>query len=121
MRHRRFSPRETGNSFEVPFESAEEAWFWFIAATLARAAGARPIRDMADPVRPCLPDDIHRIVEQLYRDRLLHRRHLAVLSEYGQQFLPPTDRTQEQLVASRLWDEAMSQIEAVMRGKGLLQ
>ena len=39
----------------MPFESAEEAWFWFIAAQQAKCDGARFMSGAGDVPRPCEP------------------------------------------------------------------
>ena len=39
----------------VPFPSAEEAWFWFIQAQEAKAAGARVRAGLGLTERPCEP------------------------------------------------------------------
>ncbi len=40
-----------------PFRSAEEAWFWTMAALIARRDGARITAGKGE-IRPCEPDDV---------------------------------------------------------------
>ena len=63
----------------IPFDSAEEAWFWFIAAQEARNDGARFAAGQAMFPRPCEPIDILKALDCLYRNRRLLRDHLLVL------------------------------------------
>lgn len=46
----------------VPFESTEEAWFWFIQAQDARNSGARFFAGGGKMPRPCEPLDILNII-----------------------------------------------------------
>jgi hypothetical protein len=43
---------------EEPFRSADEAWFWTMAALVARREGARFGTRMGKVLRPCEPDDV---------------------------------------------------------------
>lgn len=113
-------PARPADVREEPFASAEQAWFWFVAAALARAEGARPAAGLADPPRPCLPEDIQQAVERLYRSHRLHRRHLVVLSEGGRAFLAPGNGPRER-AAARLWEEAMAALDEVLRARGIVR
>ena len=52
-----------------PFRSAEEAWFWTMAALIARRDGARYVAGLARAVRPCEPDDAVKCLDRLWRQR----------------------------------------------------
>ena len=41
-----------------PFHTAEEAWFWTMAALMARREGARYTANRGRLARPCEPDDV---------------------------------------------------------------
>ena len=73
----------------MPFSSAGEAWFWYMACHRAKLDGARAVAGMAAISRPCEPGDIHRIVSRLYRTGNLRAQHLAVLVRYGRTMLSP--------------------------------
>ncbi len=104
----------------VPFDSAEAAWFWFIQANQARIDRARISRGLSDVPRPCDPVDILRILDRLYRNRLLIMDHLLVLRHYGRRMMAPDPRRVREVRAFRLWREALSHIEAVMIRKGIV-
>jgi len=76
----------------VPFESAQEAWFWFINAQQARNDGARFVAGCSKIPRPCEPLDILKIVDRLHRTRRLQRDHLLVLRHYGRRQMAPDPR-----------------------------
>ena len=52
-----------------PFRSAEEAWFWTMAALMARREGARYTANRGRLARPCEPDDVVKCLDALYRRR----------------------------------------------------
>ncbi len=104
----------------VPFESAEEAWLWFIQAQEARNAGARFVKGMATVVRPCEPLDILKILDRLYRQRFLLRDHLLVLRHYGRRLMPPDKNRVKEMRAHKIWTEALERIEPVLIRKGIV-
>ena len=104
----------------VPFESAEAAWFWFIAAQEARNDGARFVAGQGNFPRPCEPLDILRILDRLYRQRRLLRDHLMVLRYYGRRRLPPDRHRIKEARAYTIWTEAMERMENVMIAKGIV-
>lgn len=105
----------------VPFTSAEEAWFWFIAAQSARNDGARFSAGAALFPRPCEPADILKILDRLYRHRRLLREHLLVLRHYGRRHLAPDPRRVKEARAWKIWREAMMRIEPVFIRKGIVR
>ena len=104
----------------MPFESVEEAWFWFIAAQQARNDGARYIAGMGNLCRPCEPLDILKVLDSLYRKRRLLRDHLLVLRHYGKRFMAPDPRRVKEQRSYYIWCEALERIGAVLENKGIV-
>jgi len=113
--------KEHGSVETVPFQNAEEAWFWFIAAQQARLDGARFVAGQGACPRPCEPIDILKILDRLYRQRRLLRDHLLVLRHYGRRYLAPDFRRSKELRAAELWSEAMERIGVVLEAKNIIQ
>lgn len=103
-----------------PFESAEQAWFWFVQAYEARSAGARFLAGQGTTARPCEPLDILRAVDRLRRTRRLMRDHIAVLGHYGRRLCPPDPKLRPEMRAAALWQEALDRLGDVLRGKGII-
>lgn len=104
----------------VPFDTVEEAWFWFIQAQQARNDGARFVMGAGLFPRPCEPTDILRIVDRLYRKRRLLMDHILVLRHYGRRMLPPDPHRIKEGRAYSLWKEALARIEPVLESKGII-
>lgn len=104
----------------VPFQSAEEAWFWFVAAQEARCDGARIAAGQGLYPRPCEPVDILRIIDRMYRQRRLLRDHLLVLRHYGCRRLAPDRRRMREMRAYTIWTEALNRMESVLESKGIV-
>lgn len=105
----------------IPFESAEEAWFWFIAAQEAKNAGARVVAGSGVFPRPCEPIDILKAVDQLHRKRRLLRDHILVLRHYGRRHMSPDPRRVKEARAHALWEEALERIEEVLISKKIVR
>lgn len=105
----------------VPFESVEEAWFWFIMAQQAKNDGARFVSGASTIPRPCEPIDVLKILDELYRQRRLMREHFLVLRHYGVRNMPPDARRIKEARSAQLWGEAMERIEPVMIRKGIIR
>jgi len=104
----------------APFHSGEEAWFWFVRCQVIRHQGARLTGATSALTRPCEPDDIYRAVIRLHHQSILSAAHLRTLSQYGLAERSPDTRCPDEADASRLWDEAMRQIEDRLRAKGII-
>lgn len=103
-----------------PFQTAEEAWFWFVAAMQARNDGARIVAGLGKAIRPCEPVDIYKALERLYYNRRLMMDHIRVLRHYGQRGFIPNENRPKEILASKLWREAMERLEASLRLKGIV-
>jgi len=104
----------------VLFDDAPQVWFWFILAQQARNDGAEIRKERTPTPRPCEPVDILKIVDRLYRNRLLKRDHLFVLRHYGRRQSPPNPNIAKEINASRLWDEAMDYMATAFIQKGII-
>ena len=105
----------------VPFESAEEAWFWFIAAQQARNDGARFVSGLGLVSRPCEPVDILKILDRLHRQRRLLMDHLLVLRHYGRRTMAPDPRRVKEARAYDLWTEALERLGYALQKKGIVR
>lgn len=115
-----YSIRPQVDKETTAFVSAEEAWFWFVQAQLAKESGARITMGKGNIPRPCEPIDILRILDRLYRTRRLLMDHIHVLKHYGlRQMRPDADRVKE-MRASTLWDEAMLCLSLPLINKGIV-
>lgn len=103
-----------------PFETAEQAWFWFIQAYAARSEGARITAGGGDAARPCEPLDIMAVLDRLYRNRVLTRDHVAVLGHYGRRQSPPEPDRPLERRAHLLWREAMAPLRTALETKGIV-
>lgn len=103
-----------------PFDSAEEAWFWFWQCQIARDEGARFVAGAGHVARPCDPDDLWRVARSLLRRRLIGQPHLRVLATFGRRLAPPDPRLPEEAVAARLWADALDRMTTALRAKGIV-
>ena len=104
----------------VPFDSVEEAWFWFVLAQQAKVEGAGYTAGLSLTPRPCEPSDILKILNNLYRNRMLLWDHLLVLRHYGRRQLAPDLRRPKEMRAHKLWGEALKRLEPILIRKGIL-
>lgn len=116
-----YAPKPQSDTELSPFKSAEEAWFWFIQNQMAREDGARIAAGLSLVSRPCEPVDIYKIMERLYRSRRLLMDHILVLRHYGRRLMSPDPRRIKEVKAHGLWIEALSRMEEVMIGKGIVE
>lgn len=115
-----YIPKQQPTAGIVPFESAEQAWFWFINAQQARHEGARFTAGKGAVLRPCEPVDILGILDRLYRQRRLLRDHLMVLRYYGRRGMPPDSRRVREMRAHKIWSEALARLENALVSKGIV-
>jgi hypothetical protein len=104
----------------VPFRSAEEAWFWTMAALVARREGARYAAHRGLYPRPCEPDDVVKCLDQLYRRRLVDLVHARILRIWGERGMAPDPARPSERCDWRLWREAMERLEWPLRVKGIV-
>lgn len=117
----RHTPKHQTNSPQTPFDSAEQAWFWFIQAQQARIDGARFAAGSGLLPRPCEPIDILQTLDRLYRQRKLTMDHLLVLRHYGRRMLPPDPRRAQEIRGYRLWVEAMEVLSPALEEKKIIR
>jgi len=103
-----------------PFTSAEEAWFWTMAALTARRDGARVTAGKGAALRPCDPDDVVKCLDRLYRQRRIELCHARIMRIWGERGVPPCPRHAQERGDFRLWREAMSRLEFPLRVKGIV-
>ena len=65
--HARSVSSRISDLMTTAFESAEEAWFWFVRCQQVRREGAHLGDGVGQITRPCDPDDIYRAVMSLAR------------------------------------------------------
>jgi len=117
----RHVPRSLAERPSQPFDSAEQAWFWYQRARLNRAEGARLAADPLAAARPCDPDDIVRAVTRLARAKILQRHHLRVLDRHGRRLMPPDPRLPEEEADAAAWAEALDRLATPLRQKGIVR
>src|SRR5580658_10372835 len=88
-----------------PFPSAEEAWWWTMAALQARRDGARYTANRGVVGRPCEPDDVVRCLDGLYRRKRVELTHARVLRVWGERQMPPNPAYASERCDFRLWQE----------------
>lgn len=118
---KRYFPILSNGRETVPFESAEDAWFWFIDAQQARNDGARITAGQGLYPRPCEPMDILKVAERLYRNRRLIIDHFLVLRHYGRRGYAPDSNRVKEMRAHTLWREAMERLEPILVDKGIVR
>jgi hypothetical protein len=103
-----------------PFRSAEEAWFWTMAALVARRDGARIVAGRGLVVRPCEPDDVVKCLDRLYRQRRIELAHARILRIWGERGTAPDPASLRERGDHRLWREALDRLDWPLRMKGIV-
>jgi hypothetical protein len=103
-----------------PFASSEEAWFWTMAALIARQDGARLSASRGTTMRPCEPDDVVKCLDRLYRQRRIELSHARILRIWGERGYAPNPRIPSERGDLRLWREAMERMDFPLRQKGIV-
>ena len=103
-----------------PFRDAEEAWFWTMAALMARREGARYTANRGRVVRPCEPDDVVKCLDGLYRQRRIDLVHARILRRWGERQASPSPALPAERCDWRLWREALERLEWPLRVKGIV-
>lgn len=121
IQHIKSAPNaEVNNDVFQPFDSVEDAWFWFVTAQQARSDGARYQSGVGLVRRPCEPVDILKVLDHLYRKRRLLRDHLLVLRHYGRRHMAPDPRRKKEERAFQLWSEAFERMRPILERKGIV-
>lgn len=102
------------------FASAEEAWFWTMAALTARREGARLSAGKGEMIRPCEPDDVIKCLDRLYRQRRIDLGHARIMRIWGERNCAPNPRMPGERGDHRLWEEAMERLDYPLRAKGIV-
>lgn len=103
-----------------PFRSADEAWFWTMAALVARHDGARVVAGAGRTMRPCEPDDVVKCLDRLYRQRRIDLVHARILRLWGERGMAPDPRHTAEKADWKIWTEAMQRLEWPLRVKGIV-
>ena len=113
-------PGRTAHRPEQPFHTAEEAWFWTMAALIARRDGARIVSGAGLVARPCEPDDVVKCLDRLYRHRRIDLQHARILRIWGERGSAPDPRQPREQGDWRLWQEALTRLDWPLRVKGIV-
>ncbi len=119
MKRQRYVPHPQPVADQQPFDTAEEAWFWFMRAQAARRDGRR-FDGGGGMVRPCEADDVYLVARNLVRVGVLKVLHLRTLLDFGARDRAPDGRLRAEQAAARLWDEALDRMSTILRRKGIL-
>jgi hypothetical protein len=103
----------------IPFADAVEAWFWTMRALVARRDGARRLGDGDDVRRPCVPDDVIKALDTLYRRRRIDLVHARVLRIWGERQQEPDPTRHRGDWAN--WREAMTRLAFPLRERGIVR
>jgi hypothetical protein len=121
LRRQRYMPKSYGQQPATAFESAEEAWFWFVRCQQVRRDGAKLDPDIDATMRPCDPDDVYCAANRLLRSGIIGGAHAKVLGHFGLLQRTPDPRCPEQANAARFWTEAMDRLSSPLRAKGIVE
>lgn len=103
-----------------PFRNADEAWFWTMAALVARRDGARIVSGRGLVSRPCEPDDVVKCLDRLYRQRRIDLAQARIMRIWGERGTAPDPTALRERGDYRLWREAMERLEWPLRLKGIV-
>ncbi len=102
----------------LPFDSAEEAWFWYCLCEQDKEYRAK--KSDSRYVRPCETSDIVITVKNLFKKGILKSPHLKVLSKYGFTQVPPHPHFGDSVGICKLWQEAMNFLGLSLKQKGIV-
>ncbi len=85
----RVTPDPARAGASIAFRDAAEAWFWTMAALVARREASPRGVDGAGPPRPAMPEDILRCLDTLYRRRRIDLVHARILRIWGERGIAP--------------------------------
>lgn len=104
----------------MPFENAEEVWFWFCASLEARGDGLRARGDYCGEPRCCEIGDIQRIIKSMKSNNHATNRHLRVMVKYGSIMQPPYYYRSAKRSEIALWEEFVRNFEYYLQVKKIL-
>lgn len=104
----------------VPFENAEEVWFWFCSSVSARGDGLRSKSDYWGKLRLCELADIHNIIKAMKRNHHLSNRHLRIMIKWGTEQISPFYERSAKRSEIRLWEEGVKNFEIYLKHKKIL-
>jgi hypothetical protein len=113
-------PPNRGTQTTQAFRTADEAWFWTMAALTARRDGARYTANQGRVQRPCEPDDVVKCLDTLYRRRRIDLVHARILRIWGERQRAPNPAYSSERGDWRLWREALDRLEWSLRVKGIV-
>ncbi len=113
-------PRSYSSAGGEPFRSADDAWFWTMAALAARRDGAQFTANQGRVTRPCEPDDIVKCLDALYRRQRISLDHARVLRVWGNRQVSPNPACLGERGDWKLWREAVDRLEWPLRIKGIV-
>ncbi len=113
-------PRAHRHAGGEPFRSADDTWFWTMAALAARRDGARFTANNGRTTRPCEPDDVVKCLDALYRGHRITLDHARVLRIWGDRQLSPDPARSGERGDWKLWREALDRLEWPLRVKGIV-
>ena len=112
--------RTPSASSSVPFRDAEEAWFWTMAALVARREASPRGCDGVGPARPAMPEDVLRCLDGLYRKRRIDLLHARILRIWGERGRAPDPTRRFERCDAKIWREALDRLEWPLRVRGIV-
>jgi hypothetical protein len=112
-------PHRDTDRHAAMFRSAEDAWFWTMAALQARHSGANHSSG-GRLARPCEPDDVVRCLDHLFRGRRVAAEHARAMKRWGERGVRPDPARPAERRDFELWFEAMSHLDRSLRAKGIV-
>lgn len=116
-----FTAKDAATKHLSKFATAEEAWFWYMRTTKARAEQARAADCSSLNERPCDPDDVFNCVVRLYKENTLYPLHLEVLGEYGYLDRDPFTDDDTEAVDWIIWMDAFDILEPYLFEKEIIE
>lgn len=108
------------SSAPVAFRDAQEAWFWTMAALVARRECSPRNVNGAGPPRPAMPEDVLHCLDTLYRGRRIDLLHARILRIWGERGVAPNLAWAAERNDARIWQEALERLEWPLRVKGIV-
>lgn len=107
------------NRETTPFESSEEAWFWYCLCE--QLGHERAHKGDSHIARPCESSDIIIAVKKLIHKGAINPEHINILKQYGYEQAPPHPHFGATQRICKLWHEAMHFLDTILRQKGIVR